>query len=1039
MEGDSPFNRAASKVKRSPGKFTALRRIFSSSSSSSPLAGSTNMAETEEDFSKLPLPDRFAHKNWKVRKEGYEDAAKQFELTPDESDPIFRTFIYDSGLWKAAAGDSNVAAQQEGLAALCAFLKYGGKEAASRSRGAAVQPIYEKGLAATRPGAKANALEALLLYVEIDKPDLVIEELLPALSNKQPKVIAASLAAITAIFHNFGVRSVDPKPVLKQLPKIFGHADKNVRAEGQNLAVELYRWLKEAMKTVFWSELKPVQQQDLEKMFEKVKEEPNPKQQRFTRAQQAQMAAASATVGNDVGGEPDVVEAEEAEEEAVEVDGFDLAEPVDVESKIPSDFQDNMNSAKWKDRKEALDALFNVANTPRIKAGHFDDIIRILAKSMKDANIAVVTVAANCVEKLALGLRRDFAKYRSGILSPIMERLKEKKQSVTDALGAAMDAVFTSTSLTECLEEILGFFSNKNPNVKGESVKFLIRCLRTTRDVPTKAEQKSIADAATKMLTESTENLRSGGAEILGTLMKIIGERGMGQYLEGLDDVRKTKVKEYFETAEVKAKEKPKPVAKPAPKAAPTSAVGKKVVTGAKKPVAKKAAALAPPPSEYAQEPPPPKPTAKALPKPGGMSKLGGLKKPSGGTASAVASPTRRVISPPMSIGSDEGIAPSPSKYGMNGLSRAPAGGLAGRSLARPAAAPASPPPQNRDVDNRISQMQLAELEQLRAEKERLVELSDMLRSNNAKLTAEVAELQNQNAQLIEDHTRDVLQIKAKETQLVRARGECDVLRGEIESVRKEGERYKREVSRLGRESFGRERESMMSPREQNVDSNGIFDERNGMKSPGIGNGVSRPSSAALSRTGSGASAARPQVSSRPQSNYSHGTLSPSEEKENNDRDIFATRRKISPPVAAAGRTSPSRPISTGSRGATEEQKGGAEPAENWKRAAEVTSQLKARIEAMKVCALFSLLFHHHDVVACILTLIAGTTTRHESTLKVPSSAQNSILGFNWMKRGTFLFKLSIDRCGSGLHVAGRLVFLSILTGPNAEQKIPPS
>lgn len=942
------------------------------------------MAETEEDFSKLPLTDRFAHKNWKVRKEGYEDAAKQFELTPDESDPIFRTFIYDSGLWKAAAGDSNVAAQQEGLAALCAFLKYGGKEAASRSRGAAVQPIFEKGLAATRPGAKANALEALMLYVEVDKPDMLIEELLPALSNKQPKVIAASLAAITAIFHNFGVRNVDPKPVLKQLPKIFGHADKNVRAEGQNLAVELYRWLKEAMKTVFWTELKPMQQQDLEKMFEKVKQEPNPKQERFTRAQQAQIAAASATVGDDVGGEADVVEAEEAEEEAVEVDGFDLAEPVDVESKVPSDFQENMGSAKWKDRKDALDALFNIVNTPRIKAGHFDDIIRILAKSMKDANIAVVTVAANCVEKLAQGLRRDFAKYRSGILSPIMERLKEKKQSVTDALGAAMDAVFTSTSLTECLEEILGFFSNKNPNVKGESVKFLIRCLRMTRDVPVKAEQKSIADAATKMLTESTENLRSGGAEILGTLMKIIGERGMGQYLEGLDDVRKTKIKEYFETAEVKAKEKPKPVVKPALKAAPPSAVGKKVVAGTKKPVAKKAAALPPPPSEYAQEAPPPKPTAKALPKPGGMgmSKLGGLKKPTGGTASAAASPSRRVISPPMSIGSDEGIAPSPSKYGMNGLSRAPAGGLAGRSLARPAAAPASPPPPSREVDSRISQMQLAELEQLRAEKERLIELSDMLRSGNAKLTAEVAELQNQNAQLIEDHTRDVLQIKAKETQLVRVRSECDVLRGEVESSRKEGERYKREVSRLGRESFGRERESMAAPaREQPMDSNsnGIFDDRNGMsmKSPISSNGgtFSRPASAALSRTGSGASAARPQISSRPQSNYSHGALSPSEEKENKERDVFASRRKISPPVAPSGmgRTSPSRPAGSGavSRGANDEQRGGTEPAENWKRAAEVTSQLKARIEAMKVrhqlgnkCAngkALANMFHRHD------------------------------------------------------------------------------
>ena len=114
------------------------------------------MADPEEDFSLLPLPDRFAHKvcnlsgilihsnctcfnladtrpkNWKVRKQGYEDAAQAFGITPDESDPIFRPFILDSGLWKGAVADSNVAAQQEGINALCAFLKFGGTQACTR-------------------------------------------------------------------------------------------------------------------------------------------------------------------------------------------------------------------------------------------------------------------------------------------------------------------------------------------------------------------------------------------------------------------------------------------------------------------------------------------------------------------------------------------------------------------------------------------------------------------------------------------------------------------------------------------------------------------------------------------------------------------------------------------------------------------------------------------------------------------------------------------------------------------------------------------
>lgn len=38
----------------------------------------------------------------------------------------------DSGLWKKVVLDSNVAAQQEGITALCAFLQYGGVNACLR-------------------------------------------------------------------------------------------------------------------------------------------------------------------------------------------------------------------------------------------------------------------------------------------------------------------------------------------------------------------------------------------------------------------------------------------------------------------------------------------------------------------------------------------------------------------------------------------------------------------------------------------------------------------------------------------------------------------------------------------------------------------------------------------------------------------------------------------------------------------------------------------------------------------------------------------
>ncbi|RFU25561.1 hypothetical protein B7463_g10785, partial [Scytalidium lignicola] len=863
------------------------------------------MADQEEDYSSLPLTDRWVHKIWKVRKSAYEDAAKQFELTPDESDPAFRPFLQDPGLWKGAVADSNVAAQQEGIAALCAFLKFG----------------VEKGLSSTRAATKASALEAILLYIELDVSGPIVDDLLPALSNKQPKVIAATLAALTAIFHNYGCKTVDPKPVLKVLPKPFGHADKNVRAEATNLAIEFYRWLREAMKPMFWGDLKPTQQTEMEAQFEKIKSEPAPKQERFLRSQQAAMARAPPP-GAEGGDEGE----EEAEAEVVEIDAFDLAEPQEVLSKVPANFHEQLASSKWKERKEAVDALYVIINVPRIKDGDYNEIVRGLAKSMKDANIAVVTQAAQCIEVLSKGLRKSFGRYRSVVMGPIMERLKEKKVSVSDALGAALDQVFLSTGLSECLEETLEFLKHKNPQVKEGTMKFLVRCLKTTREAPAKPEVASIAESAKKLLSESSEVLRSGGAEILGTVMKIMGERAMNPYLEGLDDIRKAKIKEFFDTAEVKAKDKPKPpppVA--APRAAAPASAPKKMVT--KKPATKKAP---PAPSIYAQVP-------KAAPPAAG----GGLKAPlkrtmpgPGGAAPSanMVSPRRPLSQAPPPV---EVEVPPPPRLGLGGR------GPAGRSLAKPAtqnAPPASvsmsPPP-----DSGLTALERAELEELRLDKDRLTRQTEELRQERSRLNSEVQELKNQNAQLIEDHTRDVLSIKAKETQLVRARSDCEAAEAMCGQLRREMERLKRALTTA--ERVNSPPASLTSPSRE-INGEDIF------RDNGIYSGSSDPY--------------RRNSNSRSRMAY---TSTLGEEKENSGDLLTGQygRSKLSPSVERSGRTSaasgsgrasPAREAyrsdrlgsGTGMDGARSEAS--TQGVESWKRAAEVTSALKAKIELMK-------------------------------------------------------------------------------------------
>ena len=780
-----------------------------------------------------------------------------------------------------------------------------------RSRNVTISPLVEKGLPSAKASTKQSSLEALLLYVELDKADPILDDLLAGLSNKQPKIVASTLHALAALYHAYGVKVVEPKPALKSLPKVFGHADKNVRAEASNLAVELYRWLREAMKPLFWEELKPVQQQDLEKLFEKVKAEGPAKQDRLQRSQQAAAAKQAAAAQTQ-----DPEEEEGAEEEAEEIGAFDLAEPVDVLAKIPESFQENTASTKWKDRKDALDALYEAANTPKIKDGHFDEVVAVLAKSMKDANVQVVTTAANCIDVLAKGLQRGFAKYRSRIMPSIMERLKDKK--LADPLGQALDSVASSSSLSDCLDDILEFLKHKNPQVKAETLKFLIRSLRNTRDAPTKEETKSIAGAATKLLTESVEATRNGGAEVLGTLMKIMGERAMNPYMENVDNIRKDKIKEYHDAAIVKAKDKPKPAPPPA-KAAP--AAQKRPAPGA----TKKGPSGMKPPAKRVSTPTSDKPAASPTKPAAGKSipsKLGQLGKPGGipGPKSRLpgAGPAPKLTSPRRTItphSEDESTAPATSKLGR---------GLAGRPLGKPstgtpaAAAPTSPP--SRTNTSALSAAELAELDTLRSERERLTRATEDLRTEKQRLTSQIHELQNQNAQLIEDHTRDVLSIKAKETQLVRARSDAEAAEASVARLGRDNERLKRELGRAVRGS------SAGSPLGEEGGVGVFRDSGSSAGNNGVRPSFERVESARSGVNGGGGGGVGLGMRGAGAGGGGGGVVvgSPSEEKENKD-------------------------LANGGGGKEGGGEGGGKGPENWKRAAEVTSQLKARIEQMKV------------------------------------------------------------------------------------------
>ncbi|KAL4248146.1 CLASP family protein [Abortiporus biennis] len=605
----------------------------------------------EEDFTTIPIADRLAHKNWKARVSAYESLIKTFQTTASDTDPAFKPYVNNPDLLKKIATDSNAVAQEKGLECLVTFVKFAGENAA-RTREAVVPALVDKCFGSTRAGTRNHAIELALLYVEVENGGAgVVEDILPGLGVKQPKTVAGCVTTLKEIVRLYGITATPPPPILKALPKIFAHTDKTVRAEGTNLTHTLYQYIGPGIET-FLNDLKPVQVKELKEAFENMEKEGKGKgtlkPERLTRAAAREAEAREAARGGEDG--------EDApEEEAAPPDPRMFAEVVNIVPKLPSNMQAALGSSKWKERKEALDELLTLLNaTPRIQeANELGDLAKSLATCVhKDANINCVMVAANCLEGLAKGLMGGFARYRESVVPPMLERLKERKVNVTDAIGAALDAIFSTTTLADILPDLLPAFSSKNPQVREGTLKFFSRCLSTSTTPILPAQLKPVSEALAGLLEDSVEGARNEAATGLGTLMKMVGERPLNALMDGLADVRKAKVKEAYEKATVKCKAGGAPKPAPPPKEPPKK----------KGPPAKKAEPVPAPVEEDVLAPtenkPLKKPPARLLAKKAPAAAAGGEEGGSKSAAKPAAPPVKKVVPAAAAAKSAKGGAP---------------------------------------------------------------------------------------------------------------------------------------------------------------------------------------------------------------------------------------------------------------------------------------------------------------------------------------------------------------------------------------------
>lgn len=496
----------------------------------------------DSEWLKLPVDQKCEHKLWKARLSGYEEALKIFQKIKDEKSPEWSKYL---GLIKKFVTDSNAVVQLKGLEAALVYVE--NAHVAGKTTGEVVSGVVSKVFNQPKAKAKELGTEICLMYIEIEKGESVQEELLKGLDNKNPKIIVACTETLRKALSEFGSKIILLKPIIKVLPKLFESRDKAVRDEAKLIAVEIYRWIRDALRHPLQN-INSVQLKELEEEWVKLPTG-TPKPSRFLRSQQEleakleqqQSAGRDAEGGGDDG------------DEAPQIDAYELLEAVEILSKLPKDFYDKIEAKKWQERKEALEAVEVLVKNPKLEAGDYADLVKALKKVVgKDTNVMLVALAAKCLTGLAVGLRKKFGQYAGHVVPTILEKFKEKKPQVVQALQEAIDAVFLTTTLQNISEDVLAVMDNKNPTIKQQTSLFIARSFRhcTASTLP-KSLLKPFCAALLKHISDSAPEVRDAAFEALGTALKVVGEKAVNPFLADVDKLKLDKIKECSEKVEL--------------------------------------------------------------------------------------------------------------------------------------------------------------------------------------------------------------------------------------------------------------------------------------------------------------------------------------------------------------------------------------------------------------------------------------------------------------------------------------------------------
>ncbi|TKR95208.1 hypothetical protein L596_009406 [Steinernema carpocapsae] len=353
------------------------------------------------------------------------------------------------------------------------------------SHAAIVIPVIFEKFKEKKPTLREPLVECIDVVAQTIPFDNMADDLTAALGKPNPSIKAQTDLFLYRSLKNFTAATA-PKKTLKQIAPLIvkhtGESDPEVREASYQALGALMKAVGEKAALVFISEIAEdkIKMGKITEYRDKAAAEAAAAEAaKAAESAPAQQSSSAAADDDEVSSAPP--SAREAVKEP-EIDPWDMHDPVDVLTKLPANFYEQLESKKWLGSKEALQAFIDIAqaNPKFCPKANYGEIVAVAKKLLeKDANINVAAAAARCITAMATGLRKKFASHAAIVIPVIFEKFKEKKPTLREPLVECIDAVAQTIPFDNILTAALG---KPNPSIKAQTDLFLYRSLKNFTD-----------------------------------------------------------------------------------------------------------------------------------------------------------------------------------------------------------------------------------------------------------------------------------------------------------------------------------------------------------------------------------------------------------------------------------------------------------------------------------------------------------------------------------------------------------------------------